>query len=147
MISEKRPSILRIILTNYVAFIAVLSPVLLWSVFLFEHFQGDRLTTSDLLGLGGFSLVGLVLALWKIFTISTIINYGQEAKATIHSSGFYRSRGRIKFVYTYQGEKYMTQNTVMSNKLTRSYANGDQASIFVNPNNPKNAVLKDIYTK
>ena len=146
MISENQPSIPRIIFTNYIAFIAVLSPVLLWAVFLFDHFQGDWLTTSDLLGLGGFSLLGLVTALWKILTISSIINQGQETKATIHSSGFYRSRGRIKFVYTYQGEKYMTQNTVMSNKRTRAYTTGDQASIYLDQNNPKKAVLKEIYT-
>ena len=146
MIAENRPSVFRIILTNYVAFIAVLSPALLWLVFLFDHFQGDTLTSSDLLYLGGFTLVGLMVALWKIFTISSIINHGQETTATIHSSGFYRSRGRIKFVYTFQGEKFMTQNTVNSNKRTRAYTAGDQVTIYLDQNNPKKAVLKEIYT-
>jgi len=146
MITENRPSVFRIMFTNYVAFIGVLSPALLWLVFLFDHFRGDRLTTSDLIALGSITLLGLIIMVWKIFSISAIINNGLETTATVHSSGFYRSRGRIKFIYSFQGEKYMTQNTVNSNKRTRAFTAGDQVSICLDPNNPKKAIIKDIYS-
>jgi hypothetical protein len=147
MSTDRRPSILRVIMTNYIAFLAVFIPVILWVFFIVDVFRGEVLTSSEFSVLGGITIAGLVIALWKMISIFTIINYGQEENAVIQSSGFFRGRGTIKFIYTYQGEKYITQNTTLKNKHTSVFAAGDQVKIFVNPNKPENAVLMDIYTK
>lgn len=93
----------------------------------------------------GVTVVSVIVLLWKIVEISSTIRHGQEIKAVIHSAGFYRGRGQVKFIYSYQGEKYQNSNVVMKNTRTRDLTTGDQVAIYINPNDPRISVIKDIY--
>lgn len=145
MDTDTRPSIFRIIVTNYLSFIAALTPLFLWFFFLVDQYRGNTLSTLDFQLLVGLTVVCIIVLIWKIMEISTTIRHGQEIKAVIHSSGFYRGRGQIKFIYTYQGEKYQNSNVVMKNSRTRDFATGDEIVIYINPNDPRISVIKDIY--
>ncbi|HKJ27745.1 MAG TPA: hypothetical protein VJ965_08915 [Anaerolineales bacterium] len=142
---DYRPSIVRIISTHYLTFIAVITPLILWSFFLFDYLQGDVLTGNNILVLGGFAFLGLLITLWNVTSIVSIINHGQKTTAVIHSVGFYRGRGTIQFVYTFQGERYMGKNTVMKNKRTGSLKPGNKVEIFLSHDNPKKSVIGFIY--
>ncbi len=145
MIEENRPSLFRIIQTDYVAFLMAILPLVLWGFFAFDYFRGVKATSNFLLLLLGLTLIAVVTLLWKIIAIFTVYNRGQETMATINDVSFFRGRGRITYVYNLWDEKYTSRNFVMKNSRTKDYAVGDQVVVLVDSDNPKKAYIKDLY--
>lgn len=98
-----------------------------------------------LLVFGGLSLAAVVLLLWRISIFTAVFNDGLDTPATISQVNFFRDRGRISYVYTFQGQKYRSGNAVMKTKLTRNYQVGDEVMVLVDRSKPKRAFVRDLY--
>lgn len=145
---KETPSILRIIQSDFGAYISLAIPVISWLTYLWILFrEGDssgNLGTVFVYFLV-FTLVGMLVAIWRIYFISTIFDYGVEVPGQVERIGFYRGRGRVVFYYLYQGNKLKASRAIVKNKFTSGIRPGENVAVVVNENNPKNAVIKRIF--
>ena len=145
MLSEKRPSILRVIQIDYWAFIAAVFTVLFWVFYLYDTFIRKNEAANYLYWLIGVTFVCLAVILWRYASILSIYGAGLEAKAVVSGAGFFRDRGYISFIYTYQGQKYQSRVSVMRTKRTARFQVGDEIDVLVDRDNPKRAVIRNLY--
>jgi hypothetical protein len=121
-------------------------PVFFWVFYFYERFIKPDSTSTFLTPVLVATALGIVVFLWRYWTVVSLYNYGLETPATVHEIGFHRDRGRISYVYSFRGQKYVGGNRIMKTKRTKSYQMGDQVSILVDPNNPRRTLVRDLYT-
>lgn len=147
MIDENRPSLFWVIRTDYLSNLAFLFPLVMWGIVAFGYFQGDPVSQNYFLTVVGFTVAGVLLLSWRYLTILRVFTDGQSAAATIDGVGFFRGRGQINYVYTFQGEKYLGRNIVSRNGRTKRLEPGDKVTVLVDSNNPKRAYIRELYIK
>lgn len=142
---NQKPSLFRVISVDYLSLLSVLFPVVFWIYSAYCFFaQDDSLQMFVLLSMG-LSLVGIPLLFWRYRLISAVFDDGVEAQGTITGIRFFRGRGRVDYVYSFQGQKYSSGNSVNRTKSTRALRDGQQVTILIDRNDPKRAFVKDIY--
>lgn len=92
-------------------------------------------------------IIGIPLLVWRIKLISRLFEKGDEVKGSITHIRFNRDRGKIKYEYIYQNQKYQAGNSVFKTGRTKYYQQGDEIVLLVDSENPKKAVIKDLYAK
>lgn len=145
MIDKNRPSLFRILRTDYAAFFVSFVTVLFWVILGFDFVRGAEISRNLLFAAVGITVAGTIVFLWRRGTIYAIFNDGQESTAIINNVSFYRGRGAITYVHEYQGEKYRCTNTVLRNGRTKELAEGDKVVILVDRDNPNKAHIRDLY--
>ncbi|WP_322508914.1 DUF3592 domain-containing protein, partial [Anaerolinea sp.] len=93
------------------------------------------------------SLAGLALAFWRVRLIRRVIEEGVQMPATIVRASFFRGRGRVEVVYTYQGERVVSGNVVMKNKLTSAFQLGTPVTVMVDREKPRRAFIRELYAE
>lgn len=144
---DKQPSLIKILTVDYLAFMAVIMPVVFWGVYLFMLFT-DRANPSDLVLpviFGAVTLVALIVLAWRITLINGIFRDGFEVPATIVGIFFYRDRGRITFTYTYQGQQLKGGNAVHKVRSTQMLAKGDEVTVLLDRSHPRRAFIRDLF--
>ncbi|MCQ3937918.1 MAG: hypothetical protein DPW18_12830 [Chloroflexi bacterium] len=139
---DKQPSLLKIIWIDYWAFLSAIFCVIAPGFYLYDLlFSQNRIQNLSwyLLGVLALALFGLVSR--YVFIVS-LYNSGLEARATVSEAGFFRDRGYIKYIYSFENRKYAGRMTVMKNKFTTRYRIGDEVEVVVDRENPKNPLSK-----
>lgn len=158
MEKRSKPSIIRIIQSDYLALLGVLVPVvsliMYVSVAYFGYFPGLR-GRDPIQGTEGapiffyLFIIGLVfglpLAFWRIQTIQKIFSKGMEVVGQITNISFYRDRGRVEYSYSYEGHAYSSGNAIMKTRQTQQLRSGNQIALLVNPDEPQRALIRDLY--
>ncbi len=143
--NDKHPLILKIIWIDTWNFLAVAFAFVATGIYIFDAFFSKNPINNlgwIMLGILVLSLLGLAM---RVISIFSLCNAGLEAKATITEIGFFRDRGYIKFLYTFQGQKYVGSQSVMKNKITTQYRNGQEVNIVVDRENAKKAIITDLF--
>jgi len=143
--NEKQPSILKIVWVDTWALFAAIFTLVAPGIYIYNMFFAEQPTDNlgcIMLGILVLSLLGLTI---RVISVLSLCNAGLEAKATITEIGFFRDRGYIKFLYTYQGQKFVGSQTVMKNKITTQYRNGQEVNIVVDRENAKKAIITDLF--
>lgn len=143
--NNDRPSLLRILVTDFLAFFAWVVTLVVWGFALFDLLRGRDTLQDTLLWLVAIALVALIVILWRVIPIYTVFNEAQEVQAAITGVSFFRDRGRIHFIYSYQGGKWTSSNYVLKNKRTSKFSAGDSVIVLVDRNHPKKAYIKEIF--
>jgi hypothetical protein len=81
----------------------------------------------------------------RISRIKRILADGSRTKARVLQIGFVKDRGRIEFEYTHNGRQYRTGVAVMKNKQTTAISQGDEIEVAVDPDDPRNAFVLQLY--
>ncbi len=142
---ENRPSPFRIIWTDTLAFIAVVFPLVFALIIVINWALGEPLFDLFLWIAAASTVLGSGVLIWRVAAITALYNDAQEVTATITSISFYRDRGRVDYVFTYQNQKYLNKNAVMKNGRTRNILIGEKRTVLVDRDNPKKSILKDLY--
>lgn len=144
---NKQPALVKIITTDYAAFLAFLFPVVAWGFyFIMIVFQNVNLADFTLpMIFAVITIVSLSMLFWRVQVFNTIFNDGIEAPATISNISFFRDRGRVDYIYTFQGQKYVSGNAVHKVRQTQNLQIGEQVIVVVDRNNPKRAFIRDLY--
>lgn len=141
---KRAPSLIRTIQTDYTAFLAFLFPVIFWGLYLFFTFS-----SMDAAGFADISIAvtaaGLLILLWRYWLLRSVFHDGVEVPGVVSDIYFFRGRGRVSYIYTYQGQKYISGNAINKTKRTRSLVQGEQVTLVIDPNNPKRAFIRDLY--
>jgi hypothetical protein len=143
MNTHQRPSPLRIIQNDYLAFMAAVLPLAVWIVFFFGSI--GQSTNSLYFGIA-LTLGSIALLAWRIFFFTKLFENGEETTAVVQGIYFRRSRGTVNFTYTYQGANYSADNLTTTIGHTRKLETGQEVTILVNPSNPERAIIKTLFT-
>ena len=158
MTDKTKPSVFRIIQSDYVALLGVLVPlvslIMYIAVAYFGYFPGFR-GRDPIQGTEGAPLflnlfiaglvLGVPLAIWRIRSIQQLFSKSVEVVGQITQVSFHRDRGRVEYSYTYQSKAYTGGNAIMKTGQTQKLRSGDQVVLLVNPDDPKRALIRDLY--
>ena len=144
---NKQPSLFKIIMIDYMAFVGAIVPVSLWGLYLFLLLtkREDLSNLSIPIIFGAITVLALILLVWRVILINNVFTDGIEANATISRIFFFRDRGKIECIYPYLGEKYISSNRVLKFKFTKALKSGMEVVVVVDRNNPKRAFIRDLY--
>lgn len=158
MPQKTKPSLLRIIQSDMLALIGIAIPVVMIILYVAITVFGSLPNTRGraplpstaaptflYLSIAGVAL-GLPLAFWRICTIQQHFEHGEEVTGQIVEIGFFRDRGTVIYAYVYQNQKYTGSNSIMKTRQTQQLRPAMQVAIIVNPANPKQALIRDLYT-
>jgi hypothetical protein len=81
----------------------------------------------------------------RLARIKRIFAEGTRTKAKVVEVRFDKDRGRIEFEYPIDGQIHRTGNAIMKNKKTSSFALGDEIEVALDPENPRKALLVQLY--
>lgn len=152
-----RPSVFAIIRSDVVALVGLLIPAVCLAMYLatdvFGFFPGlrgrDALDRNDApfflyLGLAA-AAVGIPLFLWRVRNFQSLFSEGAPVRGQVTNVQFSRDRGRVDYVYQYEGVPYSGWNAISKNKRTQGLEVGEAVTLLVSKGNPKKAVIRDIY--
>ena len=142
--NKQRPSIFRILQCDYAAFMAVIFPVVMWAIFLFNLYQETNDSKIIYISVV-ITAIAIPLIIWRIFHFIKFFDIGEETTAVILGVSFYRSRGRADFSYNYKGTDYTSTNLLMNNGRVRKLISGQEIIVLVNPSKPNKAVIRDLF--
>lgn len=144
---NKQPSLIKIITIDYAALLGFIFPVTMWGLYIVLLFL-EKVKTTDFVLPAIFAVItvlGIGVIGWRVRVFNSIFNDGIEATATISNISFFRDRGRVEYVYTYQGQKHVSGNAIHKVKQTQALKVGEQVIVMVDRNNPKQAFIRDLY--
>lgn len=158
MTEKPKPSIVRIIQSDYLALIGILFPVVVLIIYLVVSNLGyfpalgrraaiQGTASAPILlyvGIAG-AVIGLPLAFWRVRTVQQRFAQGETVNGQITDISFYRDRGTVAYTYTHQGKTYSAFNMIMKTGQTKNLRPGTQIAVVVNPANPKEALIRDLY--
>jgi len=142
---DRSPSLFRIISTDYTSFLSVLFPIMFGGFSLYFFFAGND-ALRLFLPLAILALViGVPVLIQRYRTISSVFAEGEQAKGEITGLGFFRGRGVVKYSYTVQGKKQVSDNAIRKNGPTRKLKVGQKVTVFVDRKDPNRAFIREIY--
>ena len=158
MANKTKPSLVRIIQSDYLALLGILVPsvslIMYVCVAYFGYFPGLR-GRDPIQGTEGAPLffylfiigfvIGLPLSIWRVRSIQKMFANSVEVTGQITDLSFFRDRGRVEYSYIYQGQNYSGGNAIMKTGKTLQLRPGSQILLLVNPNEPKRALIRDLY--
>jgi len=143
--NNKSASFLKIVWVDYWAFLSVVTAILAIGFYIYNTaLASSPIPGADLFVLAVFVL-GLLGLAWRFISITSLVNSGLEIKATVSEIGFFRDRGFIKYIYTYEGNRLVGHTSVMKNKMTTRFAIGQEVLIVVDRGNPRKTLLVDLF--
>ena len=95
----------------------------------------------------GSLLTGIVLLpQWRKFNeLTSIFESGTEISGGVVDIYFFQGGGYITYEYQYQQEKYRSTDSVNRNRKTKDIAVGQKVMLYVNPEKPTQAFIRDLY--
>jgi len=142
---RRTPSPFRIIRTDYLASIGAIFPLVAWAMALAARFFDPGAAAFFLRFAPAVTAAGLVVIAWRVWAIRSVISSGTEVPGVITGSSFFRGRGRVGYVYTYQGTKYQGSSAVQANGRSRSLVPGREVTVMIDPLKPKRAFVRELY--
>ncbi len=142
---SQRPSLFRVISTDYPSFLSVLFPIVFGGFSIYFFFAGNDAYRLFLPLAMIVTVIGVPVLVRRYRTISSVFVDGTEAKGIVTGLSFFRGRGRVQYSYTFQGEKQSSDNAINKNGRTRKLRVGQNVTVLVDRNNPKQAFIRDIY--
>ncbi len=143
--NRQRPSLMRIVLVDYMAFLAAIIPVLAVVASLIVGFSEIRyfwiLLTSGFV----FAAIAIGVLIWRINLFYAVFERGNEAAGVIKSVVFFKDRGRIDYIYNYSGQEFTGGNAVMKSKWTESLIEGQSVKVIVDSKDPKRTFIRELY--
>lgn len=157
MESRTRASLWWIILSDYLAQLAVLFPLVMWGIYVAAAVIGlpalkpgrPPLTAEDspqLLYMAViFTIVGIPALIWRFRRFQSLFDCGQEVEGRVVRVWFYRGRGRVEFEYAYQDRLFKRSQAIASNRRTRRLRTETEVTVVVDPSNPGRAAIRQLY--
>jgi len=143
----RRPTLLRIIDSDYTIALAILVPVIFWLLYwtlAFLHLVDLKVPLYLVIGL---TTAGLLLAAWRCWLISRIFAGGVETRGDVQQIWFYRDRGRMMVTFTWEGQKIQKKSTIPKNDYTETLRKGQEVMLVIDRDQPDRAFLRDLYLR
>jgi hypothetical protein len=156
--NKPKPSLVRIIQSDYIAMLGVLAPVVFLAGYIaiayfgflpgfrgHDPIQGTEGAPFFLYGFIVTLVLGIPAVIWRFKTIQNVFANGTEVPGKIEEVYFRRDRGNVVYRYEYQGKAYSGANAIMKNSRTQSLAPGREIALIVSKDDPGRALIRDLY--
>jgi hypothetical protein len=152
-----KPSIVRIIQSDYIATLALLFPLVFLGMYVVIAVFGF------IPGLGGrdpimadgspfffwgtiiAALIGLPLAYWRVKIVRDVFKRGVEVPGVVLDVKFFRDRGSVSYQYPYDGQTLLGFNAIAKTKRTAALRKDAPVVLIVDKENPAKAFVRDLY--
>lgn len=141
----QRPSLIRVISTDYPSFLSVLFPIVFGGFSIYFFFAGNDAVQLFLPLAIVVTVIGVPTLVQRYRAISTVFAEGVQVKGVVTGLNFFRGRGNIQYSYTFEGEKQTSSNAINKNGRTRKLRVGQTMTVIVDRNNPKRAFIRELY--
>lgn len=142
---NKSPSLFRVISTDYPSLISALFPIVFGGFTAYFFFTGNDSLQLFLLLTTIVTVLGIPFLIQRYRMISSILAEGVQVPGVVTHIRFFRGRGRVEYSYTAQGEKQTSGNAINKNSHTKELKVGQMVKVSVDRNNPKRAIIREIY--
>ena len=145
-----RPTPFQIIRTDKLSGIFALYFLGSWILAILTQFMSETFFTADhynnLIRFLIESIVVIIVLYIRYRIIAKVFDAKTEVSATISkmSSSFIFFTD-IGLTYEYMGEKHQSNNSTIKNQITKSLLLGQSVRIVLDPKNPNNAFVKDLF--
>ena len=139
-----------IISADYNSNLAVSSTLVFWvayAVFYLLQFMPPDFMWRWKIMAASISIISLTFLVWRRSFFYSIYRNGVDVTGYIHLANAYVTGGsRVEYKYEYQGKKYWRGNA-LTHKIffKHDYHAGDEVVLLINPENPKRAIIKEVY--
>lgn len=141
------PSVVKILAVDYISLLAAAFPAVTWVVYLavliFEKNQQGGPSFLPVAVI--ITLISVLVLVWRIRQFFSIYAEGYTAAAHVSNVWFFRDRGRVEYIFSHQGQKYVSGTAVHKVKAVQDLHPGDEVIVVFDPNNPKQAFIRDLY--
>jgi hypothetical protein len=147
MNERQRPTILRIIDSDYTAALAIMAPFIFWLLFWLlsiMHVVDLQIPRYLVIGL---TIASLLLAAWRCWLISQIFTNGVETPGEVQHIWFYRDRGRLMVTFNWEGKEIQKNSTIPKNEYTEALTEGQPVTLVVDRQQPKRVFVRDLYLR
>ena len=143
----KLPSLKKIITADYNARVSFLSAVGIWVLYFFLVYlhKDDMQRFAGLDVYAALTVIALVVLGWRIWVIRQAFGSGLEITGKLNHIFFYRDIGDLKVSYTYQGERYASENKVTRSQQALALKAGQLVVLAVDKKHPGRAFVRDLY--
>ncbi len=144
MNERKRPTILRILDSDYTAALALMAPFIVWllfwvlSILYVVNLQIPRYLAIFL------TIASLLLVAWRCWFISQIFANGVETPGEVQHIWFFRDRGRVMVTFNWEGKAVEKNSTIPKNEYTETLSKGQSITLMVDPNQPQRVFMRDL---
>lgn len=139
-------SLSKVLSTDFPALAAGLGIPIIWGVH--SGFPYLRPTESPL-SLWfpvSISVVLMILLGWRISRVARLFAHGQLAVGLVTRLNIARDRGRLEFIFEYQGKPISTWTPIHKTKAVLLLAPGTVVDVLFDPSYPTRAIVKHLYT-
>ncbi len=151
--TSERPSLLKILWTDYPSFIYTAIAVVAWLVVIswVPAWRKDGPIINPevapiALGFAGLiSCVAIAVVAYRYFAIRSTYQTGVEIRGKISEIAFKRDRGKVKVSYFLNGKEYISQAMLHRNSQTIKLKKGERLVLVVNSSIPERAFIRDLY--
>lgn len=152
-----KPSIFRIIQSDYIAMLALLVPLVFLGMYVviavFGFFPGLRGRDPIMADGAPFffwgtiiaALAGLPLAYWRVKIVRDVFKRGVEVPGVVLDVKFFRDRGSVSYQYPYNGQTLVGFNAISKNSRTTALRKDAPIVLIVDKETPAKAFVRDQY--
>ena len=145
MESNQRPSFLRVVSTDFTAQMTLIMPLVFCGIYVVLLVLRENISLgSTLIGVG-IVVLSITILIRRYLLIQLIYKDKQEVTGEISSTFFNRGSGRVDYTYSFQGENYISGNSVSASKRTQVLKIGDRVVLLVDRRKPTRAFIRDLY--
>lgn len=155
-----KPKLSRILSSDYIALLSLIAPIVIALIYLlimtgiigyiplrkFQNVADDpEAATVFLWMLLGSLLVFMPLFGYRVADIFERFEHARPVDGQIVDVIRFRDRGKIVFTFAYGGMEYTVNNAVHFSKTAKALRPGQIVMIAVPPENPRKALLTELY--
>jgi hypothetical protein len=136
-----------IALSDYAASLGLILTVVVWGLALVGRYFDPEAADFFLTIAPYVTLAGLALTVWRVWAIRSVLVNGTEVEGVVSGVSFRRGRRRVRFAYTYQGQKHQGANRVQSLGVGQALAPGQPVTVVVDPGKPGRAYVRELFVR
>jgi hypothetical protein len=142
-----RPKAFKAIEADYLAWLAVVVPIVIWAFFLFLLFSGvgGPETRNLLVPCIVITLIGGLGFMLRFAALRVHFARGVEVPGRMERSMHLQDFGRVIYTYTYLTKEFRTTNFIHYATRTARVDAMSEITVVLNPANPHSALIKDLY--
>ncbi len=147
------PHFINIIWTDYTSFFQTVITVVVWIVYIawvpkwtdrgpmISPWMAPYVLNFSIL----ITLAGMAIVTSRVILLRRVFRNGVQVQGKILAFSLRRDRGRVEYVYIFNGNEYQSGANVHRTSLTKNLQVGERVTLIVDSSQPKRAYIRHIY--
>lgn len=146
VMNSKNFSYRRAIDNDFTLTLVILVPMFIWGIYLLILVVAGGSSWFFYLSLAA-TLASPFFMAWRLRQVRRLVEEGERITGKITKVYFDGDRGRIQYVYSYNGDEYKGSAAIHKNDLTRAFQDGQPVDLVLLSDRPERSFLIDLYTR